>query len=93
MGVRVAMGAQRRDVLRLMVAHGVAIAALGAGLGALVALAAGQVLGSLMYGVSPRDPLVLLGAAVLPIVVAAIASYVPAWRASRVDPVVALRYE
>jgi predicted permease len=93
MGVRVAMGAQRRDVLRLMIAHGVGIAALGAGLGALIALAGGQLLSSLMFGVSPRDPLVLLGAALLPIVVAAIASCVPAWRASRVDPVVALRYE
>jgi predicted permease len=93
MGVRVAMGAQRRDVLRLMVAQGVGIAAVGAGLGALVALAAGQVLSSLMYGVSPRDPFVLLAAAVVPIVVAALASYLPARRASRVDPVVALRYE
>lgn len=93
MGVRVAMGAQRRDVVRLMVAHGVGIAALGAAVGALVALATGQVLSSLMYGVSPRDPFVLLAAALLPIVVAAGASAVPAWRASRVDPVVALRYE
>jgi predicted permease len=93
MGVRVTMGAQGRDVRRLMVAQGVGIAALGAGLGALSALASGQVLSSLMYGVSPRDPLVLLGAALVPIVVAAVASYIPAWRASRVDPVIALRYE
>jgi predicted permease len=93
MGVRVAMGAQRWDVLRLMILHGVGITALGAGLGALVALAAGQVLSSLMYGVSPRDPLVLFAAALLPIVVSGVASYVPAVRASRVDPVVALRYE
>jgi predicted permease len=93
MGVRVAMGAQRWDVLRLMISHGVGIAALGAGVGTLVALAAGQVLSSLMYGVSPRDPVVLFAAALLPIVVSGVASYVPAWRASRVDPVVALRYE
>jgi predicted permease len=93
MGVRIAMGAQRQDVLRLMVAHGVGIAALGAGLGALAALAAGRTLSSLMYGVSPRDPLVLLGAALVPVVVAVVASYVPARRASKVDPVVALRYE
>jgi len=92
-GVRLAMGAERRDVLRLMVRHGVAIAAVGAGVGAVGALAAGHVLSSLMYGVSPRDPLVLLAATLVPVVVAAVASYVPARRASRVDPVVALRYE
>ncbi len=93
MGVRVAMGAQRWDVQRLMVSHGVRVAAIGALLGALAGLVAGRVLSSLLYGVSPRDPLVLLGAVIVPVVVAALASYLPARRASRVDPVVALRYE
>jgi predicted permease len=93
MGVRLAMGAERGDVLRLMVRHGVGIAALGAAVGAAAALLAGRVLSSLMYGVSPHDPLVLLIAALVPVIVAALASYVPARRASRVDPVVALRYE
>jgi len=93
MGVRVAMGAQRWDVQRLMVSHGVRVAAIGAALGALAGLVAGRVLSSLLYGVSPRDPLVLLGAVIVPVVVAALASYLPARRASRVDPVVALRYE
>jgi predicted permease len=93
MGVRVAMGAQRWDVQRLMVSHGVRVAALGAALGALVGLVAGRVLSSLLYGVSPRDPLVLLAAVLVPVMVAAVASYLPARRASRVDPVVALRYE
>jgi predicted permease len=92
-GIRVAMGARHGNVLGLMVGQGVKIAALGAGIGALAALAGGRVLGSLLYGVSPRDPLVLLGAAVIPLVVAAVASYVPARRAAKVDPVVALRYE
>jgi ABC-type antimicrobial peptide transport system permease subunit len=92
-GIRVAMGAQRSDVLGLMVGQGVRIAALGAGIGALAALAGGRVLSSLLYGVSPRDPVVLLGAALIPLVVAALASYMPARRAARVDPVVALRYE
>jgi ABC-type lipoprotein release transport system permease subunit len=54
---------------------------------------AGRVLSSLLYGVSPRDPFVLFGAVVVPVVVAAIASYLPARRASRVDPVIALRHE
>ena len=93
MGVRVAMGAQRWDVQRLMVSHGVGVAAIGAAFGALLGLVAGRVLSSLLYGVSPRDPLVLLGAVIVPIVVAAMASYLPARRASHVDPVVALRYE
>jgi len=92
-GIRMAMGARHGNVLRLMVGQGVRIAALGAGIGALAALAGGRVLSSLLYGVSPRDPLVLLGAAVIPLVVAALASYLPARRAAKVDPVVALRYE
>jgi putative ABC transport system permease protein len=93
MGVRVAMGAQRWDVQRLMVSHGVRVAAVGAALGGLAGLVAGRVLSSLLYGVSPRDPLVLFAAVLVPVVVAAVASYLPARRASRVDPVVALRYE
>jgi predicted permease len=93
MGVRVAMGAQRWDVQRLMVSHGVRVAAVGAALGALAGLVAGRVLSSLLYGVSPRDPLVLSAAVLVPVVVAAVASYLPARRASRVDPVVALRAE
>jgi len=76
-----------------MVGEGVKIAALGGGIGALAALAGGRVLSSLLYGVSPRDPLVLLGAAVIPLLVAAAASYLPARRATKVDPMVALRYE
>src|SRR5205809_411238 len=92
-GIRMAMGARRGNVLGLMVGQGVKIAALGAGIGAVVALAGGRVLSSLLYGVSPRDPLVLLGAALIPVVVAAVASYLPARRAAKVDPVLALRYE
>jgi len=93
MGVRVAMGAQRWDVQRLMVSHGVRVAAIGAALGALAGLVAGRALSSLLYGVSPRDPLVLFVAVLVPVVVAAVASYLPARRASRVDPVIALRHE
>ena len=92
-GIRVAMGAQRGDVLRLTVGQGVRIAALGAGIGAVAALVGGRVLSSLLYGVSPRDPLVLFGAAAILLIVAAVASYLPARRAAKVDPAVALRYE
>src|SRR5213082_2816942 len=92
-GIRMAMGARRSNVLGLMVGEGVKIAALGGGIGALAALAGGRVLSSLLYGVSPRDPLVLLGAATTMLAVAAIASYLPARRATKVDPMVALRYE
>ncbi len=92
-GIRFALGAQRRDVLRLMVGQGMQLAALGAVIGALGALAAGRVLSSLLYGVSPRDGVVLGVAVLLPIIVAAVASYLPARRASKVDPVVALRAE
>ena len=92
-GIRVAMGAQRGAVLGLTVGQGVRIAALGAAIGALAALAGGRVLSSLLYGVSPQDPLVLLGAATTMLAVAAIASYLPARRATKVDPMVALRYE
>jgi predicted permease len=92
-GIRFALGAQRRDVLRLMVGQGMQLAAFGAVIGALGALAAGRVLSSLLYGVSPRDGVVLGVAVLLPIIVAAVASYLPARRASKVDPVVALRAE
>src|SRR5256884_611504 len=92
-GIRMAMGARRGNVLGLMVGQGVRIAALGAGIGALAALAGGRGLSALLYGVSPRDPLVLLRATVIPLVVAALASYVPARRATQGDPMVALRYE
>jgi ABC-type antimicrobial peptide transport system permease subunit len=93
MGVRMAMGARRWEVQRLMVSQGVGVAAIGALLGGLLALIVGRVLSSLLYGVSARDPLVLVAAVLLPVAVATVASYIPARRAARVDPVTALRYE
>jgi len=92
-GIRVALGARRSNVLGLMVGQGVRIAVVGAGIGGVAALVGGRILSSLLYGVSPRDPLVLLGAALILIAVAAVASYLPARRAAKVDPTVALRYE
>jgi putative ABC transport system permease protein len=93
LGVRIALGALPRDVFRLVVGQGLAIAAIGATLGVLLALAAGKLLASLLYGISPGDPLVLAAAAAVLLAAAAAASWFPARRATKVDPVVALRSE
>jgi putative ABC transport system permease protein len=90
-GIRVAVGARVADVLRLVLRRGLAAALAGATLGALGALGAGRLLSRLLFATSPFDPLVLLGATATLVAVAGTACLVPAWRASRVDPVVALR--
>jgi len=92
-GVRIALGAQALDVLRLVVADGLRLAALGVGVGLAVALAASRVMQSLLYDTSAREPLVTLGVAALLVAIAAAASAVPARRAARVDPVEVLRSE
>ncbi len=93
LGVRLALGAQRADILRLVVGQGVRIAGLGLVVGALAALLGGRALASLLYGISPHDPLVLAVAGLTVLAVAALSSWLPARRATRVDPMVALRYE
>jgi len=90
-GVRIALGARGRDVLRLVVGHGVGLALAGVGLGLLGALGVTRVLTSILYRVSPSDPLSFAGTALALIATAAAASYAPARRATRVDPMVALR--
>jgi len=92
-GVRMALGAQRADVLRMVLGQGLRLAAWGAGLGLMLSAAAGQLLSSLLYGLSPLDPLTFVGVAALVLGVAALATLVPARRATKVDPLVALRYE
>ena len=92
-GVRMALGARRADVLRMVLGQGLRLAAWGAGVGLLIAAAAAQLLSSLLYGVSALDPITFAGVAALVLIVAALATLVPARRATRVDPLVALRDE
>jgi predicted permease len=92
-GIRVALGAQRSHVLRLVVGHGLRLAILGAALGVLAALAITREMSSLLFGVGASDPLTLAIVLLVVTAVAALAAYIPARRAMRVDPMVALRYE
>ena len=92
-GVRMALGAQARDVLRMVLRQGAVLIAVGVAAGSLVALLLTSLMKSLLFGVSPADPLTFLGVAVLLIAVALIATYLPARRATRIDPVTTLRYE
>jgi len=93
MGVRIALGAGMRDVVRLVVSEGMKLAVVGVGLGGATALVVSRWVKPLLFDVSPRDPFVFTGVAVMLLAVAALASFVPARRAARTDPMRALRTE
>lgn len=92
-GIRIALGAQRRDMLAHVLLRGARLVSIGAAIGLPVAAVVTRLMASLLYGVSPRDPVTFFGVSVVLVVAAMLACYVPALRATRVDPMVALRHE
>jgi putative ABC transport system permease protein len=92
-GVRMALGAQPVDVLRLVIRQGMLLTFAGLAIGIIAGTFATRVLTDMLFGVTPRDPLTFVGVPVLLLVVAFLACYVPARRATRIDPLIALRYE
>jgi putative ABC transport system permease protein len=92
-GIRIALGAQAKDVLRLVVGHGLRLAAFGAVVGALISILARRGMSSLLFGISATDPMTFVVVLCVVTLAAALAAYIPARRAMRVDPIAALRHE
>jgi putative ABC transport system permease protein len=90
-GIRIALGAQRTTILQMILNQGLALALIGAAMGLIGALIVSHLMAGLLYGVSPRDPLTFISLTVVLVIVALAACYIPARRAMRVDPIVALR--
>jgi putative ABC transport system permease protein len=93
MGLRMALGANARDLMRLVVGQGLRVALAGVAAGVLASFAATRLLAGMLFGVSPLDPLTFVCVAAVLVAAALLASFIPARRATRVDPMVALRYE
>ena len=93
LGIRMTLGAQANDVFRIVVGEGLRLALVGVGVGVVAALISTRVLRTFLYGISVVDPVTFVATALLLTMVAVAASYFPARRATRVDPMVALRHE
>jgi predicted permease len=92
-GIRIALGAERSDAVRMVLRQGMSLTLVGAAIGLALAAAASRLLGSLLFGVAPADPLAYGGSALLVALVGLVACYVPARRATEIDPMEALRYD
>jgi predicted permease len=93
LGVRMALGAQKGEILKMIMGHGLRLTLIGLAIGAAGALAVTRLMTNLLYGVKPSDPLTFIAVPLLLALVALLACYIPARRAMKVDPMVALRYE
>jgi ABC-type antimicrobial peptide transport system permease subunit len=88
-----ALGAARGDVLRLILGQGLWLAGIGLAIGLVVSIAVTRLMSALLFGVSPRDPATLLVVSILLVAVSLAASFLPAYRATKIDPILAIRHE